>query len=144
MFASVEHLRKSATQGTVMVSQEQESEATIHTVSLKLDNRRLERGCLAGWVSISAAAFGWSGQNLVKKHESADPSCSVLRLAAEWLGCDVMGCLFLVLLRPIKDSWVSFSSDHLKVLFLKKAMTLVYWNVTPVTPTPQSLDLTPL
>ncbi len=33
--------------------------ATIHTVSPKLDNGRLEKRCLVEWVSISAAIFRW-------------------------------------------------------------------------------------
>ncbi len=41
------------------VSQEQETETTIHTGSPKLDKRRLEKRCLVGWVSISAATFRW-------------------------------------------------------------------------------------
>lgn len=37
-----------------------ETEATVHTGSLKLDDRKLEKCCLFRWVSISAAKFSWS------------------------------------------------------------------------------------
>lgn len=36
---------------------ERETDAGIYAGSPKLDNRRLEKGCLAGWVSMSAATF---------------------------------------------------------------------------------------
>ncbi len=39
--------------------QEQETEATIHTGSPKLDNRRLKKCCLVWWLSISVATFRW-------------------------------------------------------------------------------------
>ncbi len=35
------------------------TEATIHTGSPKLDNRKLENRCLVWWVLISAATFKW-------------------------------------------------------------------------------------
>ncbi len=41
------------------VSLEQETEATIHTGSPKLDNRKLEKHCLVWWVSVSAVTFRW-------------------------------------------------------------------------------------
>ncbi len=51
--------KQKTTPGAAPVSKAQETEATIHTDSPKLDNRRLEKRCLVWWVSISAATFRW-------------------------------------------------------------------------------------
>ncbi len=42
-----------------LLSAKNRRQATIHTDSPKLDNRRLEKCCLVWWVSISAATFRW-------------------------------------------------------------------------------------
>ncbi len=55
------------TPGFTPVSREQETDATVYTGSLKLDNRRLEKGCLVRRVTISASTFGWLSQNLALK-----------------------------------------------------------------------------
>ncbi len=49
--------QQKTTPGAALVRWEQETEATIHTGSPKLDNRRLEKRCLVWWVLISAATF---------------------------------------------------------------------------------------
>ncbi len=55
------------TPGFTPVSREQETDATVYTGSLKLDNRRIEKGCLVRRVTISASTFGWLSQNLALK-----------------------------------------------------------------------------
>lgn len=109
----VELCSRWARHGAAAGSQGAETDAVIYAGSPKLDNRRLEKGCLVGSVSMSAVTFRRMGSGFgvtAWKHQSILFSISS---SGWWCVCV---CVSLAHLRPLTDSWVPFGSVRLEPL----------------------------